>query len=130
MKRYILLMILILYPVIYGAQAEQKSNFGPWDSKLIKSEKQNIPIKKEIPSTSSFFTTRFIRFFQIFISPQDGPNCRYSPTCSRYARISIDKYGPIMGTIMFSDRFLRCNPFGLYGHDHPEDNYFWDKKTL
>ena len=51
MKRYILLMILILYPVIYGAQAEQKSNFGPWDSKLIKSRlitkmvcKLDIPI--------------------------------------------------------------------------------------
>ncbi|MBU1075640.1 MAG: membrane protein insertion efficiency factor YidD [Spirochaetes bacterium] len=68
---------------------------------------------------------RFIRIFQIYISPQDGPNCRYSPTCSRYATECIDQYGIITGTIMAADRYMRCNPFGTWGKDLPQDNYIF-----
>ena len=52
-----------------------------------------------------------IRMFQVFISPQDGPNCRHTPTCSTYARIAVAKHGAFFGSFMSGERLLRCNPF-------------------
>lgn len=43
--------------------------------------------------------------------------CRYSPTCSEYAREAIIEYGCFKGCIMAVKRILRCNPFGGYGYD-------------
>jgi len=40
--------------------------------------------------------------------------CRYSPTCSGYAKIAIDKHGILRGGIMASKRLLTCQPFKKY----------------
>ena len=52
-----------------------------------------------------------IRFFQIAISPQNGPKCRHIPTCSAYGRIAVEKHGALLGSFLAGDRLLRCNPF-------------------
>jgi len=52
-----------------------------------------------------------VRFFQIVISPQDGPNCRHVPTCSAYAKQAVIKHGAFKGSIMAGERLLRCNPY-------------------
>ncbi len=49
-------------------------------------------------------------FYKRFISSQDGQSCRYSPSCSEYAFLSIKKHGILVGVIDFFDRFSRCNP--------------------
>ena len=43
--------------------------------------------------------------------------CRYTPTCSNYAKEAIEEYGSLRGSIMTIKRILRCNPFGGYGYD-------------
>lgn len=43
--------------------------------------------------------------------------CRFQPTCSEYAKESINTYGSIKGSFMAIKRILRCNPFGSYGCD-------------
>jgi putative membrane protein insertion efficiency factor len=43
--------------------------------------------------------------------------CRFQPTCSEYAKISINTYGSIKGSFLAIKRILRCNPFGSYGYD-------------
>ncbi|NQD71895.1 membrane protein insertion efficiency factor YidD [Sphingobacterium shayense] len=58
-----------------------------------------------------------IRFYQIFISPLLGANCRYSPTCSQYGKEAILKHGPFKGGYLAIRRILRCNPWGGHGHD-------------
>jgi putative membrane protein insertion efficiency factor len=58
-----------------------------------------------------------IRLFQIWISPLDGPNCRYRPTCSAYGKIAVQKYGAVLGGVLAGDRILRCNPFSKPGDD-------------
>lgn len=58
-----------------------------------------------------------IRFYQLFISPLLGANCRYYPTCSQYGKEAILKYGPFKGGFMAVKRILRCNPWGGHGHD-------------
>ncbi len=43
--------------------------------------------------------------------------CRFTPSCSTYALISIERYGALKGTVMSIKRIIRCNPFGKYGYD-------------
>jgi hypothetical protein len=60
-----------------------------------------------------------IRFYQKYISPIKGQSCRFYPTCSEYAVLSIEKYGIIKGTLKAIWRILRCNPFSKGGVDYP-----------
>ena len=58
-----------------------------------------------------------IAFYQLFLSPLmkqvlgTRSLCRYSPTCSTYAKEVIKKNGAIKGTGMAMRRFLSCQPF-------------------
>ncbi len=51
-----------------------------------------------------------IRFYQIFISPMLGHNCRFYPSCSQYTIEAIREWGVIRGILLGSNRILRCNP--------------------
>ncbi|MBQ7423690.1 MAG: membrane protein insertion efficiency factor YidD [Prevotella sp.] len=58
-----------------------------------------------------------IRFYQYAISPLTPPSCRFTPTCSEYARQAIIKYGPLKGLWLATKRLLRCHPWGGSGYD-------------
>ena len=61
-----------------------------------------------------------IRFYQLFISPLLGNNCRYYPTCSQYAIEAIEKKGIIKGSWMAVKRICRCHPWHDGGYDPVE----------
>ena len=52
-----------------------------------------------------------IRFYQRFISPGLGRNCRFIPTCSQYALEAVEKYGAAKGGWLAFKRLMRCHPF-------------------
>ncbi|MBQ8065068.1 MAG: membrane protein insertion efficiency factor YidD [Prevotella sp.] len=58
-----------------------------------------------------------IRFYQLAISPLLGPSCRFTPTCSEYARQAILKHGPFKGLYLAIRRLVRCHPWGGSGYD-------------
>ena len=58
-----------------------------------------------------------IKFYQVCISPFTPPSCRFTPTCSEYARQAILKHGPVKGLLLAIWRILRCNPWGGSGYD-------------
>ena len=58
-----------------------------------------------------------IRFYQRFISPGLGRNCRFTPTCSAYAVEAIEKRGAFVGLLLALWRVLRCNPLCKGGYD-------------
>ncbi|WP_100099098.1 MULTISPECIES: membrane protein insertion efficiency factor YidD [Snodgrassella] len=58
-----------------------------------------------------------IRFYQYAISPLLPPRCRYSPTCSQYAVLALQKYGVFRGSWLAIKRICRCHPWGGCGHD-------------
>ena len=60
-----------------------------------------------------------VRFYQGAISPWLPATCRYVPTCSEYAVLSLRKYGALKGSVLAVWRILRCNPWGGHGHDPP-----------
>jgi hypothetical protein len=58
-----------------------------------------------------------IRAYQYFLSPLAPSTCRFSPTCSHYAREVIEKHGPLRGVWLSIKRILRCNPWNPGGYD-------------
>jgi len=52
-----------------------------------------------------------IKFYQFFISPWFGRNCKYDPTCSVYAKEAIERHGAIKGGYFSLKRILKCHPF-------------------
>ena len=60
---------------------------------------------------------RLILFYQRSISPSLGANCRFTPTCSQYAREAIKIHGFVKGSLYAAWRMLRCNPFVKGGYD-------------
>ena len=58
-----------------------------------------------------------IRLYQLTLSGWLGGQCRFSPTCSRYAEEAIRTLGATRGVLLATRRVLRCNPFGRGGLD-------------
>jgi uncharacterized protein len=58
-----------------------------------------------------------IRLYRATLSGWLGGQCRYSPTCSRYAEEAIRTRGALRGVALAGWRVLRCNPFGGGGVD-------------
>ena len=58
-----------------------------------------------------------IKFYQNFISPLLPSTCRYTPTCSEYAKQSLVKHGLIKGSFISIKRIIKCNPWGGNGYD-------------
>ncbi|MBQ9757095.1 MAG: membrane protein insertion efficiency factor YidD [Clostridia bacterium] len=67
----------------------------------------------------SFILIKAVVFYRRFISPLTPPSCRFYPTCSEYAILAIQKYGPYRGLLKTIWRILRCNPFSKGGIDMP-----------
>ena len=57
------------------------------------------------------FFLALIHVYQRFISPCTPPVCRFTPTCSAYAREAIEKYGAGKGSWLAFKRICRCHPF-------------------
>ena len=63
------------------------------------------------------------RAYQKVISPEVKRRlgveriCKYTPSCSEYARGAIEKYGEVKGSVKAITRLLRCNPFSEGGYD-------------
>ncbi|MDE5615815.1 MAG: membrane protein insertion efficiency factor YidD [Alphaproteobacteria bacterium] len=60
-----------------------------------------------------------ICIYQKYISPVIGGRaaCRFTPSCSEYTRIAIERYGFFRGAIMGMRRICRCRPGGGCGYD-------------
>ena len=58
-----------------------------------------------------------IRFYQGAISPYTPAACRFTPTCSAYAKEAIEKYGARKGGYLAMRRILRCHPLHKGGYD-------------
>lgn len=58
-----------------------------------------------------------IRFYQRFLSPFLGTNCRFYPTCSQYMLEAILRFGVLRGTGLGVKRLLRCGPWDPGGID-------------
>jgi putative membrane protein insertion efficiency factor len=58
-----------------------------------------------------------IKVYRVGLSGWLGGQCRFYPSCSRYAEEAIRMHGAVRGSSMALWRVLRCNPFGAGGID-------------
>ena len=65
----------------------------------------------------AWLMTRFIRFYQLCISPLTPASCRFTPTCSEYALEALRKHGPFKGLWLTVRRICRCHPLNEGGYD-------------
>ena len=118
-----ILCISICLLFIFCIESFSQDRFSPWnpdvsiaDENLTINKKREAQIVKvfNAPAGGAYF---IIRGFQKIISPQDGPNCRFNPTCSEYGKIAVLRYGALLGAFLAGDRLLRCNPYNAPGLD-------------
>ncbi len=110
MKKYLTVIFTVLSITALNGE------FNPWNSKIKTGDQlcQTSDRERDISGVfngaqgGAFF---LIRFFQVVISPQDGPNCRHIPTCSNYGKQAVIKHGAFLGALMAGERLLRCNPY-------------------
>ncbi|MBQ8843310.1 MAG: membrane protein insertion efficiency factor YidD [Elusimicrobiaceae bacterium] len=57
--------------------------------------------------------------FMLLVRPLLGPRgvCRFTPTCSQYAKEAITKHGVFKGVWLSLVRLLKCHPFHPGGYD-------------
>jgi len=53
----------------------------------------------------------------LILSPFFGRQCRFTPTCSNYAKEAIGIHGIFKGFLLTLKRLLKCHPWGKSGHD-------------
>jgi uncharacterized protein len=58
-----------------------------------------------------------IRLYRVTLSGWLGGQCRFYPTCSRYAEDAIRLHGAVRGMLMAAWRIARCGPFTRGGVD-------------
>jgi putative membrane protein insertion efficiency factor len=63
------------------------------------------------------FLLWLIDYYQRNISPVVPPTCKYTPTCSNYAKEAVETHGALRGSLLAMWRILRCNPFSRGGFD-------------
>jgi putative membrane protein insertion efficiency factor len=58
-----------------------------------------------------------LRAYRLLLSPWLGNQCRFEPSCSRYAIEAIERRGALQGSYLATRRVLRCHPWCEGGHD-------------
>ena len=58
-----------------------------------------------------------VRLYQVCLSPFKAPCCRFTPTCSAYAREAFLLHGAVKGAMLSLRRICRCHPWGGSGYD-------------
>lgn len=64
-----------------------------------------------------YLAVAMVKLYQRAISPMLPDSCRFSPSCSQYTILAIQKHGVLRGVIMGAWRIMRCNPFSKGGFD-------------
>ena len=67
-----------------------------------------------------------IRLYRATLSSVLGGQCRFDPSCSRYAEEAIRSRGATVGSGLAVWRILRCNPFARGGVDEPPSRRAYD----
>jgi putative membrane protein insertion efficiency factor len=60
-----------------------------------------------------------VRFYQVALGPMLPKVCRFTPSCSEYFILAVEKHGPVVGGCRGMWRICRCHPWGKGGFDPP-----------
>ena len=69
-----------------------------------------------------------IKVYQSVISPLFPSTCRFTPTCSHYAKEALEVHGLFKGGWLAIKRISTCHPWGGSGYDPVPENSEKEKK--
>jgi putative membrane protein insertion efficiency factor len=70
---------------------------------------------RSLPVKAALFA---LRFYKAYLSILFAGNCRFEPTCSRFAYEAIERFGVARGIWLGTKRLLRCQPLSRkFGYD-------------
>jgi uncharacterized protein len=78
---------------------------------------RSTAVPAEAPGVVARVLAAGLAVYKAVLSPLLPPACRFSPTCSVYAREAVLKHGALRGTALAIRRLLRCHPFHSGGLD-------------
>lgn len=58
-----------------------------------------------------------VKVYRGYISPLKPASCRFTPTCSEYALIALEKHGFKKGLKLTLKRIIKCGPWHPGGFD-------------
>jgi len=58
-----------------------------------------------------------IRAYRATLGPILPTQCKFTPTCSEYGLMCVQKYGTLRGSLLITWRLLRCSPLTHGGYD-------------
>ncbi len=58
-----------------------------------------------------------VALYRAVVAPLLGGACRFSPSCSAYAREALRRHGGVEGVRLTARRLARCRPRGGGGED-------------
>jgi len=58
-----------------------------------------------------------VHLYQHTFSILLGPCCRFTPSCSSYALLAVQRFGITKGAVLSLKRVLKCHPFHAGGYD-------------
>jgi putative membrane protein insertion efficiency factor len=75
-------------------------------------------LKSVLPGAGVRVALFALRFYKAYLSILFAGNCRFEPTCSRYAYEAIERFGVVRGVWLGTKRLLRCQPLSRrFGFD-------------
>ena len=69
------------------------------------------------PRIAARIAALLIRAYQHLAPPLMRGHCRFSPSCSEYARQAVERHGLVRGIGLAARRIARCHPLGASGYD-------------
>lgn len=69
------------------------------------------------PALGRNLAIKALEAYKVAVSPWLPPACRFTPTCSDYAREAFEHYGLIRALSKAVGRLLRCHPLHRGGFD-------------
>jgi len=105
-------VIVIIMHILDACWKINEENKNKWFFQISQS-------KSILDMTFKEKSLKFIEHYQKELSPRKPAycKCKYSPSCSEYARQAIEKHGAYKGWTLSIWRLLRCNPFSKGGND-------------
>ena len=81
-----------------------------------------INIFKIIAFPFKWMVLGLIKLYKVTISKMSPSCCRYTPSCSTYMYVAIQRFGLFKGIILGTKRIFRCTPKYECGLDPVPDN--------
>ncbi|MFP5223457.1 MAG: membrane protein insertion efficiency factor YidD [Acidobacteriota bacterium] len=70
-----------------------------------------------------------IALYRYCLSPLIPGHCRFTPSCSEYAREAVIRFGALRGSLLTIWRLLRCHPLCTPGYDPVPTTLSWHAFT-